>query len=103
MVFIETSTFTKLVYDYLSDEEYQALQYFLMLHPDAGDVMPGSGGMRKVRWAMAGRGKRGGVRVIYYWKRQNDEIWMVTLYAKNEASTIPGYVLKQIAEEIKRV
>ncbi len=103
MVFIETSTFTKLVYDYLSDEEYQALQYFLMMHPDAGDIMPGSGGMRKVRWAMAGRGKRGGVRVIYYWKRQNDEIWMVTLYAKNEASTIPGYVLKQIAEEIKRV
>ena len=102
MVFIETSTFTKLVYDYLSDEEYQALQYFLLLHPDAGDIMPGSGGMRKVRWAMAGRGKRGGVRVIYYWKRQDDEIWMVTLYAKNEASTIPGYMLKQIAEEIKR-
>jgi len=101
MVFIETSTFTKLIYGYLSDEEYQALQHFLLLHPDAGDIMPGSGGIRKVRWAMAGRGKRGGVRVIYYWKRRDDEIWMVTLYAKNEASTIPGYVLKQIAEEIK--
>ena len=103
MVFIETSTFTKLIYDYLSDEEYVGMQNFLFQYPNAGDVVPGSGGVRKLRWATAGRGKRGGIRVIYYWKQSDDEIWMLTLYAKNEASTIPGHILKKIAEEIKHV
>lgn len=65
MVFIETSIFTKLVYDYLTDEEYLGLQSFLVGNPDAGPVVPGSGGVRKLRWAVAGRGKRGGIRVIY--------------------------------------
>lgn len=101
MVFIETSTFTRLIYDYLTDDEYLGLQSYLFEHPEAGDVVPGSGGVRKIRWMMTGRGKRGGVRVIYYWKRQDDEIWMLTIYAKNEASTIPGHILRKIAEEIK--
>jgi hypothetical protein len=74
MVFIETSIFTRLVYDYLTDKEYLGLQSFLVGYPDAGPVVPGSGGVRKLRWAVAGRGKRGGIRVIYYWKRSDDEI-----------------------------
>ncbi len=102
MVFIETSTFTKLIYDYLTDDEYLGLQGYLFEHPEAGDVVPGSGGVRKIRWMMTGRGKRGGVRVIYYWKRQDDEIWMLTIYAKNEASTIPSHILRKIAEEIQK-
>ncbi|MFZ2361998.1 MAG: hypothetical protein WA040_21855 [Anaerolineae bacterium] len=57
--------------------------------------------VRKLRWAVAGRGKRGGVRVIYYWKRTDGEIWMLTLYAKNEASTIPAHILRKIAKEIE--
>lgn len=66
MIFIETTAFTRMVYDYFGEEEYTAFQYYLMLHPEAGDVVPGSGGVRKIRWRIAGRGKRGGVRVIYY-------------------------------------
>ena len=64
--FIETRLFTKLVLDYLSEEDYTALQQTLMWRPDAGLVIPGSGGIRKLRWAAPGRGKRGGYRVIYY-------------------------------------
>lgn len=101
MVFIETSVFTKLIYDYLSEDEYLGLQSYLLLRPDAGDVVPGSGGVRKLRWGLRQHGKRGGVRVIYYWKQRDDEIWMLTLYAKNEASTIPAHVLRRIAEELK--
>ncbi len=101
MTFIETSLFTRLIYSYLSEEEYAALQFLLAVRPDAGDIVPGSGGVRKLRWGGSGRGKRGGVRVIYYWKTKQDEIWMLTIYAKNEASTIPPNVLKRIAEEIK--
>ena len=101
MVFIETSTFTKLLYDYLSEEEYVGLQSYLLQHPSAGPVVRGSGGLRKLRSALPGRGKRGSIRVIYYWKQRDDEIWMPTLYAKGEASTIPGHVLRKIGEVIR--
>lgn len=100
MIFIETSNFTRLLPSYLSDEEYRALQAFLLQRPGAGDIVRGSGGVRKVRWAPEGQGKSGGVRVIYYWKRPDHEIWMLTIYSKSEQSTIPGHVLKQIAEAI---
>jgi len=66
MEFIEAAAFTKYVHDYLSDDEYFGLQNFLLQNPESGKVVPGSGGIRKVRWAMSGRGKSGGVRVIYY-------------------------------------
>ena len=66
MVIIETSIFTHQVQALLSDEEYRQLQMALVLHPEIGAVIPGSGGLRKVRWSIGGRGKRGGVRVIYY-------------------------------------
>jgi hypothetical protein len=101
MVFIETTTFTRLVYEYLSDEEYLGMQNYLYAHPNAGVVVPGSGGVRKLRWAVSGRGKRDGIRVIYYWQQADEEIWMLTLYAKNEAASIPGHILRRIAEEIK--
>ena len=73
MIFIEASTFTKLLPGYLTDDEYRGLQMYLMQKPDAGDLVRGSGGVRKVRWAPDGRGKRGGVRVIYYWKKPDHE------------------------------
>ena len=101
MLFIETTLFTKLIYNYLTEEGYAALQYMLAIHPEAGEVVPRSGGVRKLRWGISGRGKHGGLRVIYYWKAHEDEIWLLTLYAKNEASTIPAHILKRIAEEIK--
>ena len=101
VIFVETSLFTRLLPDYLTDDEYGALQSYLMMKPDAGNLVRGSGGVRKVRWARSGRGKSGGVRVIYYWKPSEHEIWMLTLYDKSERSTIPGHTLKQIAEAIK--
>ena len=66
----------------------------------AGDVIPGSGGVRKLRWGVAGLGKRGGLRVIYFLRLRHGEIWMLTLYAKNVADNIPAKVLKKIKEEI---
>lgn len=101
MLFIETSTFTKLLSNYLTDEEYRGLQSYLLQKPDAGDLIKGSGGVRKVRWAPAGSGKSGGIRAIYYWKKSDHEIWMLTLYSKSERASIPGHTLKQIAEAIK--
>jgi mRNA-degrading endonuclease RelE of RelBE toxin-antitoxin system len=98
--FIETRLFTKLVVDYLSDEEYAALQLALMRDPEAGPVIPGSGGVRKLRWAAAGRGKRGGYRVIYYVRRANGVIWMLTMYPKNAAENISTHVLRQIKKEV---
>jgi mRNA-degrading endonuclease RelE of RelBE toxin-antitoxin system len=101
MEFIEAIAFTKYVYDYLSEDEYLGLQSFLLQYPEAGKIVRGSGGVRKVRWAIAGKGKSGGVRVIYYFKKQEDEIWMLTIYSKNEIENIPAHVLRQIAKEIE--
>jgi mRNA-degrading endonuclease RelE of RelBE toxin-antitoxin system len=100
LTFVETKLFTRLIGQYLSDEEYAALQQALMANPTAGDVIRGSGGVRKVRWVVQGRGKRGGIRVIYYLRLQQSTIWMLTVYAKNEAESIPSSVLKKIKEEL---
>lgn len=101
MIFIETTIFTKLLPNYLNDDEYRALQWYLLIYPDAGDIVRGSGGVRKIRWAPEGKGKSGGIRVMYYWKKSVEEIWLLTLYSKSERATIPGHVLKKIAEEIE--
>jgi mRNA-degrading endonuclease RelE of RelBE toxin-antitoxin system len=98
--FIETVLFTKLVREYLSDEEYGRLQQALIDDPEAGAVVKASGGVRKIRWAAQDRGKRGGYRVIYFVRRTQDEIWMLTMYPKNVTDSIPGRVLRQIREEI---
>jgi len=101
MVFVETTLFTKLLPSYFSDDEYRSLQSYLLQKPDAGDIVRASGGVRKVRWAAQGKGKSGGVRVMYYWKKSDHEIWMLTIYSKSERGTISGHLLKQISEAIK--
>jgi hypothetical protein len=83
---VEAPIFTQLVSSYLEDDEYQQLQLFLAANPDAGNLMPGTGGCRKLRWAdrRRGKGKRGGLRVIYYHLVKDMHIWLLTLYDKDE-------------------
>lgn len=78
LVFLETPLFTRLIGDYLTDESYRELQRALMENPEIGDVMPSTGGFRKVRWedARRGKGKRGGLRVIYYYLSADHQIWL---------------------------
>lgn len=99
--FIETKLFTRLVQEYLSDDEYRQLQKQLMEDPLAGDVIKGSGGIRKLRWQRAGGGKRGGFRVIYFLKNERGVIWMLTMYPKNVKDDLPPKILKRILEEVE--
>lgn len=84
MIFVETPTFTRRILELMNDDEYRELQLHLAKHPGIGKVIPGSGGLRKVRWAGSGRGKRGGLRFIYYWWVSKDRISMLFIYRKNE-------------------
>ncbi|WP_305045143.1 type II toxin-antitoxin system RelE/ParE family toxin [Geoalkalibacter sp.] len=88
MVFVESSIFRRYAADYLAEDELRGLQLFLAEHPGAGTLVKGSGGLRKLRWSAAGKGKRGGLRLIYYWQVQEDQIYLLTLYAKNEVSDL---------------
>ncbi len=102
MVIVETSIFTRQVQALLSDEEYRRLQMALVHNPGLGSKIQGSGGLRKMRWAVAGRGKRGGVRVIYYWAVIHDRILMLYMFAKNEQDDLTPEqlkVLRRIVEE----
>jgi len=85
----------------MKDEEYRLFQAYLMENPEKGNIISGSGGVRKIRWAINNKGKSGGVRVIYFWKERASEIWLLTLYAKSKKDTIPAHILKQIAQEIE--
>jgi hypothetical protein len=84
--FIEAPIFTRFLSRYLGEDDYRKLQLYLALDPDAGDVIPGTGGCRKMRWADArrGKGKRGGLRVIYFHLVEDGQIWLLTLYDKGE-------------------
>lgn len=88
MQIVETPLFTRQIKDALSEEDYRAFQLALIARPDAGAVMRGGGGLRKIRWAPSGRGKSGGVRIIYYWAVSAETIYLVLVYAKNEQATL---------------
>ena len=97
-VFIESTVFDRLRSQYLDDDEYAELQQFMMLNPEAGALVRGSGGVRKLRWRRAGAGKRGGLRLIYFVRYQPNEFWMLTLYSKTEQENVPAQILKALKE-----
>ena len=84
MIFIETPIFTKDVKALLADEQYGELQQLLANHPDRGDVIAGTGGLRKIRWTLPGRGKRGGSRIVYFWRVSESQILLLAIYGKGE-------------------
>lgn len=100
MIFIETHLFTKLLPKYLTDDEYIKLQDFLLERSDAGDLVKGTGGLRKLRWMACGKGKRGGIRIIYYWQVADEQIYFMTLYAKNEITDLSSKEKKLLAKLI---
>lgn len=101
MVILETRVFTARIGDLLNDEQYRALQIHLVRRPTAGDVIPGTGGLRKVRWGTQGRGKRGGCRVIYFWHPASNRLLMLFAFSKNERADLSAAqkkLLRQIVE-----
>ena len=101
MVIVETSVFTKQVTKLMSDEEYRQLQLALVMRPDSGAIVRGSGGLRKLRWSARGRGKRGGSRIIYYWAVQQEQLLLLLIYPKNVQDDLTPdqlKVLRQIVE-----
>lgn len=102
MIFIETPTFTKLITSLLSDDEYRGLQAKLLKDPAAGDVIPGGGGLRKIRWGKQSSGKRGGIRTIYYWASAQDEIRMLLAYSKAESADLTPEQVKLLKQVVER-
>jgi mRNA-degrading endonuclease RelE of RelBE toxin-antitoxin system len=96
VVIVETPIFMKQVLDTLSSDEYRLLQQTLVEHPDTGTIIVGSGGLRKLRWSAEGRGKRGGVRVIYYWFTARDTILLLFVYPKNVQDDLTPEQLRQL-------
>lgn len=100
VVFVETPIFTKRIQQYMDDDEYAELQKYLAAKPDAGDIIRGSGGIRKLRWAGSGRGKRGGLRVIYFWWVAKDRISLLLAYPKNEMDDLSAEKLKRLKDAL---
>lgn len=102
-VFVELPAFARFRADYLDDDGFRGLQAALMANPDAGDVIEGSGGLRKLRYgdARRGKGQRGGLRVIYYWWDGGEQFWLFTLYDKNEAADLGAAEKKTLKSMLK--
>ena len=101
MLFVETPVFTRELQDLMSDDDYRALQSALLLRPEAGDLIPGGGGLRKVRWGLPGTGKRGGLRLIYYWQKAEDRIYMLLLYRKSRQENLTQQQLRVLRKLVK--
>ena len=101
MVIIETPIFTDRVLTLLSEEQYRLFQAYLLNNPEAGKVIPGSGGLRKLRWTAKGHGKSGGIRVIYYWFVSRDTILLLFAYSKNERDDLTPVQIRQLRKVIE--
>jgi len=105
MEFVETPVFTKLITELLSDEDYRLLQNDLAKNPQAGDLIPGGGGIRKLRFALPGTGKRGGARLVYYWQTSKHKTYMLLAYAKAKKENLEPEqvaILKALVKELER-
>jgi len=103
MLFIETSIFTRRIAELCAEEELRGLQNLLLTHPDAGDVIPGLDGLRKIRMPLPGRGKRGAARVLYLFFTLADKIVFLLVYTKNDFEDLPPEVKKTVKERIKEI
>lgn len=101
MVIVETRTFTRLITELLPDEDYRGLQSALVLRPEQGALIRGAQGLRKLRWSQPGRGKRGGLRVFYYWDRQADRIYMIFVIEKSRQEDLTAAQAKELGRLIR--
>jgi mRNA-degrading endonuclease RelE of RelBE toxin-antitoxin system len=105
VLFVETPIFTREVTGMLSDDEYRGVQLALLLRPEQGPLIPKSGGLRKIRWKRSSAGKRGGLRLIYYWDKDNETIYMLFVYPKSDQEDLTPSQLrtlrKLVQEELK--
>ena len=99
--FIETGIFTKIIHDYMTDDEFCEVQNYLAENPQAGDPLPG--GLRKLRWRGKGKGKRGGFRIIHYWINPRNLIYLITIYAKSEREDLPPNQMAYLVEWAKEL
>lgn len=102
MIFIETPYFTRFCEEHCEDDDLRSLQQLLFERPEAGDLITGAKGLRKLRWALPGRGKRGGARVIYYWRNAADRIYLLYAYAKNAQSDLTDAQRKLLVQWISK-
>ncbi len=102
MIFVETQVFTRQIKELVEDDEYRLLQLRLVANPDTGDLIPRSGGLRKIRLGVTGRGKRGGARVIYYWVTAKSQIYMLLAYAKNAQEDLTEQQLRVLRALVKQ-
>jgi hypothetical protein len=102
MIIIETSVFSRLIQELMSDDEYRSLQEALITRPESGDLIKGSSGLRKIRWKLEGQGKRGGVRVIYYWVTADDQIRMLYVYRKSKQADLTEEQIATLKSIVER-
>ena len=101
MRFVETRVFTTALQRHLNDERYRHLQIALMLRPEQGPIISGSGGLRKVRWASPGAGKRGGLRIIYYWAVREQAFYLLYVYATSEQGDLTPAQARQLGRLVR--
>lgn len=101
MVIVELPIFTEQVGEYLTDHEYSQVQYYLVTYPHMGVLVPGTQGLRKLRWSGAGKGKCGGLRIIYYWIVDDKEIVMVSIYRKADRDDLTPDQYRALRKELE--
>jgi len=101
MRFVETPVFTRLIRGLLEDDQYRSLQMALLLRPQQGALISGSRGLRKIRWGTSTKGKRGGLRIIYYWDVASETLYMLFAYSKNQQGDLTRDQVRTIARLVR--